>query len=188
MNALIRWLPRALFACSALALAWCAFALVESRTFQRTVGDNLNQTLALERASTLVLPPAVPGLVGRVEIARLGVAVIVMEGTSAATLRHAAGHIAGTAMPGEPGNTAISAHRDTFFRPLRHVRVDDQISFTTPEGNYQYRVSSATVTSPADIAVLQPTSTETLTLVTCFPFYFVGPAPERFIVRAERIH
>ena len=81
----------------------------------------------------------------------------------------------------------ISAHRDTFFRPLRNIRQDDVITVTTPLGEYRYRVVSTSVVGPDDVAVLNPTATEILTLVTCYPFYFVGPAPERFIVRAERV-
>jgi len=113
--------------------------------------------------------------------------VIVMEGTGTTTLRHAAGHIPGTALPGEAGNVGISGHRDTFFRPLRNIRRDDVIVFTTLHGDYRYRVVSTSVVRPDDIAVLEPTASEILTVVTCYPFYFVGAAPDRFIVRAERI-
>jgi sortase A len=80
----------------------------------------------------------------------------------------------------------ISAHRDTFFRPLRNIRKNDVITFTTPSGEYRYRVVSTQVVSPRDIAVLSPGGDQVLTLVTCYPFYFVGPAPKRFIVRAAR--
>ena len=110
-----------------------------------------------------------------------------MEGTSAATLRRAAGHIAGTALPGQPGNAGISAHRDTFFLPLRNIQKQDIITFTTPLGDFRYRVVSTQVVTPDDIAVLNPSRNEVLTLVTCYPFYFVGSAPDRFIVRAERV-
>ncbi len=126
------------------------------------------------------------GLIGRIDIERLGVSVIVIEGSSPTVLRRAAGHIEGTALPGQPGNVGISAHRDTFFRPLRNIRKNDVITLTTPNGEYRYRVLSTQVVNPRDIAVLSPNGDQVLTLVTCYPFYFVGPAPKRFIVRAAR--
>jgi sortase A len=110
-----------------------------------------------------------------------------MEGTSSKTLRRAAGHIAGTSLPGQPGNIGISGHRDTFFRPLRHIERNDLITLTTVSGEYRYRVLSTSVVGPDDVAVLEPGADEILTLVTCYPFYFVGPAPNRFIVRAQRV-
>ena len=130
---------------------------------------------------------AAEGLVGRIVISRLGLSVIVVEGVDKRTLRRAAGHIPGTALPGQPGNIAISAHRDTFFRPLRNIRPEDIIIFTTPLGEYRYRVVSTKVVAPADVTVLSSTGGEILTLITCHPFYFVGSAPNRFVVRAERI-
>jgi sortase A len=121
------------------------------------------------------------------DIPRLGISTIVMEGTTAKTLRRAIGHIEGTALPGQPGNVGISGHRDTFFRPLRHIRENDIITLTTLLGEYRYRVVFTKLVGPYDVTVLNPGGDEILTLVTCYPFYFVGPAPYRFIVRAERV-
>ena len=129
---------------------------------------------------------SIGGLIGRIEIPRLGISVIVVEGTAARTLRRSVGHIGGTALPGEPGNVGISGHRDTFFRPLRNIRQGDLVALTTLTGEYRYRVVSTKVVRPEDVAVLDPGSDESLTLVTCYPFYYVGPAPSRFIVRAAR--
>jgi sortase A len=126
-------------------------------------------------------------LIGRIEIPRLGLSVIVVEGVDRLILRRSVGHIPGTALPGQPGNVGISGHRDTFFRPLRNIRQDDIITLTTLLGEYRYRVVSTKVVSPSDVAVLDPSENEILTLVTCYPFYFVGRAPGRFIVRAERV-
>jgi sortase A len=136
-----------------------------------------------------VSSPAVgaDGLIGRMAIPRLGVSVIVAEGTEESTLRRAAGHIEGTALPGQTGNVGIAGHRDTFFRPLRNIKHDDVITVTTLGGMYRYRVVSTKVVRPSNVAVLNPDGHEILTLVTCYPFYFVGSAPDRFIVRAERI-
>ena len=91
-------------------------------------------------------------------------------------------------MPGQQGNAALTGHRDTFFRPLRNIRENDIIEITTLEGQFRYRVVSRRVVSPDDLSVLNPGTGEILTLVTCYPFYYVGAAPDRFIVRAERLH
>jgi sortase A len=126
-------------------------------------------------------------LIGRIEIQRLGMSVAVAEGTDEPTLRRAVGHIAGTALPGQPGNIGVAAHRDTFFRPLRNIRRDDIITLTTLGGEYRYRVVSTRIVAPDDVAVLNSDGNQILTLVTCYPFYFVGSAPRRFIVRAARV-
>jgi sortase A len=101
-------------------------------------------------------------------------------------LRLGAGHIRGTALPGAPGNSAIAAHRDTFFRALKDVRPNDEIQLQTLTGLFHYEVDWVKVVSPDDISVLTPSTGSTLTLVTCYPFYFVGSAPERFVVRAHQ--
>ena len=103
-------------------------------------------------------------------------------------LRHAAGHIIGTGFPGQPGNIGIAAHRDTFFRPLRNIQREDIILITTLRGEFRYRVVSTKIVNPYNVAVLDPDDgSQLLTLITCYPFYFVGSAPNRFIVRAERV-
>jgi sortase A len=183
LRRLLWWTQRALFACALLLAGYCLFVLVDSSMFQNRERRSLEQLLPVRQAS----PPVADDLVGRIEIPRLGVSVIVMEGTGSDILRRAAGHISGTALPGQPGNIGISAHRDTFFRPIRNIRKNDVITLTTPRGEYRYRVVSTRIVSPQDIAVLDPSGGEILTLVTCYPFYFIGPAPSRFIVRAERI-
>ena len=124
---------------------------------------------------------------GQIELTRIGVTAMILEGTDDRTLRRAVGHIPGTSLPGQPGNVAIAGHRDTFFRALRNVRADDEITLMTLEGSYRYRVDSIKVVEPEDTQVLNNSGTDILTLVTCYPFYFVGPAPRRFIVRAQRI-
>jgi sortase A len=123
---------------------------------------------------------------GRIEISSIGVVAMIMEGTDGRTLRHAVGHIPGTALPGQQGNVALAGHRDTFFRGLRNINKDDEITLTTLHGSYRYRVDSTQVVEPRDTEVLDATTDNILTLVTCYPFYFVGPAPKRFIVRAHR--
>jgi sortase A len=124
--------------------------------------------------------------IANLAIPRIGLSTVVVEGVEDGDLKLAAGHIPGTASPGEPGNIGIAAHRDTFFRPLRLIHKDDEIVLTTPNEEDQYRVASTQIVDPDDVGVLYPTSRDTLTLVTCYPFYYVGAAPKRFIVRAER--
>ncbi len=122
--------------------------------------------------------------VGRLEIPRLDVSVMVLEGIASQTLRLGAGHIPGTGIPGYGGNAGIAAHRDSFFRALSKIEPNDQIKFQTLGKIVQYRVVSTDIVTPDNVEVLKPSSTETLTLVTCYPFYYVGPAPKRFIVKA----
>jgi sortase A len=195
-----------------LILAYCGLVWADGWRFQKAERRHLEQLL--DRGSALLpgrpetvdarshVPPhasskmvpaatmartAAGGLIGRIEIPSLGLSVIVEEGVDSRTLRHAAGHIPGTALPGQPGNAGISGHRDTFFRPLRKIRQNDLIVVTTLLGEYRYRVVSTKVVDPSDVKVLDRGGIEVLTLVTCYPFYFVGPAPGRFIVRAERV-
>jgi sortase A len=196
----LRWNQRVFAACATLALAYCAFALVDGWIFQNRERRRLEQLLSDRQAAkpgarqtesaTLPQTPApalTDGLIGRIAIPRLGLSAILLEGTSTSTLRRAAGHIAGTALPGGRGNVGIAGHRDTYFRPLRNIRRYDIITLTTLLGEYRYLVVSTRVVSPTDVAVLDSSDSEILTLVTCYPFYFVGAAPNRFIVRAERI-
>ncbi len=185
MKLLLRWTRRLLFAGGASLLAYCGYVLIDSWNFQRMEIQRFQQSLTARVRHNQ--PAKVDGLIGRIEIPRLGVSVIVMEGASKAILGRAAGHIVGTALPGQPGNIGISAHRDTFFRPLRNIRQNDTILLTTLDGEYRYRVLSTKVVSPYDVGVLNSSSEQILTLVTCYPFYFVGSAPSRFIVRAARI-
>jgi sortase A len=192
------WPQRVLFAAAVLLLGYGAFVLAdawlfqqrESRQFKRLLdqrpGAGLNSTVVTVPAS-LRGQPAARGLLGRLEIARLGLSVMVVEGDDHRTLRRAVGHIPGTALPGQNGNVALTGHRDTFFRPLRNIRPDDLITLATLQGQYRYRVLSTQVVSPEKVSVLDPSQNEILTLITCHPFYFVGAAPNRFIVRAERI-
>jgi sortase A len=113
--------------------------------------------------------------------------VMVREGANERTLSRAVGHIPGTALPGAWGNVALAGHRDTFFRPLRNIQKDDVINIQTEQGTFTYRVESTQIVGPRDVGVLKATGGETLTLVTCYPFYYVGSAPKRFIVHATGV-
>jgi sortase A len=112
---------------------------------------------------------------------------MVVQGDSPSILQRAVGHLPGTALPGEAGNVALAGHRDTFFRPLRDIRSGDAITFKTLDGAFRYHVESTTVVPPSDVSSLRSLGGRTLTLITCFPFYYVGAAPDRFIVRAREV-
>lgn len=132
-------------------------------------------------------PPARRSVIGRLAIPRLNLAVMVREGADEGTLSRAVGHIPGTALPGKAGNVGLAGHRDTFFRALRNIHTDDTIELETTGGTYRYMVQSTRIVTPRDVSVLKASGGETLTLVTCYPFYYVGSAPKRFIVHAALI-
>ena len=126
-------------------------------------------------------------LIGRLEVPRLGLAVMVKEGSDEEILAKAVGHLPSSPVPGVPGNVAVAGHRDTFFRPLKDLRPHDRILFTTLQGTFEYEVESEKIVRPSDVSVLRASAEPTLTLVTCYPFYYVGSAPKRFIARARLV-
>jgi sortase A len=132
-------------------------------------------------------PPLPASLIGRLDIPSLKLTVMVREGADGKTLHRAVGHIPGTALPGFAGNVALAGHRDTFFRALRNIKKDDTIEFETENGTYRYLVESTDIVGPRDVGVLAASHGQTLTLVTCYPFYYIGSAPKRFIVRAAQV-
>ncbi|HVN76528.1 MAG TPA: class D sortase [Thermoanaerobaculaceae bacterium] len=122
---------------------------------------------------------------GWIAIPRLGVRSVIVEGDDDLTLSFAAGHVPGTALPGAPGNAALAGHRDSVFSGLAHVRDGDVVLVTTPSARYRYVVSSTEVVGPDDVSALDAGGGTSLTLITCFPFRYVGPAPRRYVVRAR---
>jgi len=211
-RSMLRWCRYPFLLIGLIALAYCGYVLLDAKVFQAYEAWRFQQ--ALKRAAPLKsssesshpLIPATattgPGnvgtesretaglkgsILGQIEIGSIGLSVMILEGTDGRTLRRAVGHISGTALPGEQGNVAIAGHRDTFFRPLRNIHVNDEITLTTLKGVYHYRVESEKLVEPEDMSVLDNSTDDVLTLVTCYPFYYVGRAPQRFIVRAFRI-
>jgi len=135
-------------------------------------------------------PPAVipdNHLLGRLTIPRLQLTATVREGVSENTLSRALGHIPDTALPGQRGNVGVAGHRDTLFRELRNIQKNDLIRFETLHGTYLYQVDSTQIVKPEDVSVLNAKQYPELTLVTCYPFYYVGSAPDRFIVKARQV-
>jgi len=193
----LRWLERGLLAAGVGLGAWCAAVLVEAQFH-----NSLPVTPPLTVTQTVVLPgdegaaaphpasPAAPAsgtLLGRLAAPSVGMSTTVLEGSDDATLRRGSGHIEDTPFPGQPGNVGIAGHRDTTFRPLRNIRVGDPLEFSTSDRVYRYRISKTLIVGPDDVYVLDPTEQPTLTLVTCYPFEFVGHAPRRFIVQAQLV-
>jgi sortase A len=154
----------------------------------------VTETVAPRReVSSQGLAPARPvrlakgQLVGKLEIPRIGVSAMVLQGDDDDILDDGAGHVPSSALPGEMGNVAVAAHRDTLFRGLRNIRVGDDIQFQTAAGVYRYQVESMAKVSPRDVDVLNASAQPTLTLITCYPFNFIGHAPLRFVVKALEI-
>ena len=132
-----------------------------------------------------VFPKRDPLAMGELEVARLGLDVVMREGVDDASLRKAVGHLPSSALPGEAGNFVVLGHRDTFFRPRRGIERGDTIHVRAAAGNFLYTVESIQVTEPDWPGAVQQTREPVLTLITCFPFEYIGSAPRRFIVRAK---
>jgi sortase A len=197
----LQGLERVLFAAGALCLlvyaSSCAhrgyFQAQQQRAFEQalveamTAEDHDRSEWSRERirrfeASSTEPPP----VLGRLEIPAADLSVMVLDGTDDATLDRAVGRIEGTSRPGEAGNLGIAGHRDSFFRGLRHLSVGDEIRLTTLDGIAHYSVSELRVVDPVAVEALAASEHTTLALVTCYPFYYVGAAPQRFIVRAQQ--
>jgi sortase A len=199
LRRILKWGQRVLFACAILLLGYTAFALVDAWIFQRRESRELDRLLrdrqvasqSASQPASSTAPKAASvdadGLIGRIEIPRLLLSAVVVEGVDKTTLRRAVGHIPGTALPGHSGNVGLAGHRDTFFRSLKDVKVKDEVQLSTLAGNFNYEVESLRVVDPEDVWVLAASGGNVLTLVTCYPFYFVGPAPKRWIVRARQV-
>lgn len=211
----MKWLARLLLTGGTAALLWCAFVMTDACLVQQAAHRRLESMRhATSSASTRVetrsppeaepLPPPTAeapsvlsaivrpmkspaAALGELSIPRLELSAVVFEGTTARTLRFGLGHVKDTPLPGEAGNVAIAGHRDSFFRRLRDLREADDIWIDTTDRRVRYRVAWLRIVDPREVSVLDPTSEPALTLVTCFPFQFVGPAPYRFVVRANRV-
>lgn len=200
------------FAVAILALGYTAYVLLDASLFQAYQNWQFERALSAATAAPTAapqlppssLPPAETEAIpapdaslarpvveevplGRIEISAVGLEAMIMEGVGARTLRRAVGHVPGTALPGQTGNVAIAGHRDTFFRGLQRIQNGHEITLTTLSGVTRYLVASTQVVEPSDVKVLDSSEEAILTLVTCYPFDLVGPAPKRFIVRAHKI-
>lgn len=195
----LRWLERALWFAGSCALGYCAFSAIDAVLIQarltRSFEDaririNPRSRSALNLPSELVAkPPAQPATrqMVRLKIPVIGLSVVVLEGVDSRTLRVGLGHVRGTSWPGQAGNVVIAGHRDTFFRPLRKIQVCDEILLETPDRTYHYQVDSFEVVDPHEVSALKNHGKDELTLISCYPFFYIGPAPKRFVVHAEPV-
>jgi sortase A len=195
-------MERGLIAIGAALAIWCAIVLVEAR---RTSSVPVPPPQASGPTASLPgeLPPLLKNVnvndhtapqpietgtwVARLEGPSVQMSATVLEGTDDATLDRGAGHIEETPFPGEPGNIGIAGHRDTIFRPVRNLAIGDPLVLTTADHVYRYRITKTSIVNPEDVHVLDPADHPTLTLVTCYPFEFIGHAPRRFIVHADLV-
>lgn len=207
------WLELVLLGLGLFLLSYSGYMWVEAQLYQAMENRELDALLASSSLPTATDPATEPGaasdsppaydggdvtppprmrprpgsLIGRIEIPRLDVSAVIRAGSDSRTLQLAVGHIPGTALPGEMGNIGLAAHRDTFFRRLRDIRGADEIRLVTRDGTYAFRVERTLVVDPSDVWVLEGTGAPALTLVTCYPFTYIGTAPRRFIVRARAV-
>ena len=190
-----RWIEVSLLLAGLIAVGIWAWSYVRMAVFQSWGNRVLDHRIASRPATApgaapqRTPPPAIQNgaLIGRLAIPRLNVTAVVREGAGEDTLDVALGHIPGTALPGQPGNAGIAGHRDTLFRGLRNIAKNDLIEFQTPTGSYDYKVETTRIVKPKDVDVLQASQDREMTLVTCYPFYYVGSAPDRFIVKARLV-
>jgi sortase A len=172
----------------------------EGWLFDRTAARSTSAAGAIHEVSPVghmahtaeepIAPSSAPfptSVIGRLSVPRLHLSAMVREGIDGKTLRLAVGHFPSTVLPGQAGNVGVAGHRDTFFRGLKDLKTTDEIQFSTATGNFSYEVESLTVVEPDDIAVLAPSGSNVLTMVTCYPFSYIGNAPKRFIVRARQV-
>jgi len=167
-----------------LALCYAGYVVLDADAYQAYEQSKFEDVSPRQTPS----PPLVEGgVIGEIQVRRLHLKAIVVQGSSHTILRRAVGHIPETALPGEPGNVALAGHRDTFFRPLRNIRLGDAITFKTADGDFQYVVESTAVVGASEVGVLASSDGRTLTLITCFPFDYIGAAPSRFVVHAREL-
>jgi sortase A len=196
---LLLWVELILLAAGVALSAWCAVTIIEARYYQALPVPAAPATATASAAlpgdaqapattdSTTRTPVATGSWIARLDAPSVGLSATVLEGSDDGTLAHGAGHIEDTALPGGSGNFGIAGHRDTTFRAVRHLHAGDPLVVTTAGHVYRYRITNTTIVNPTDVYVLDDAGHPTLTLVTCYPFEFIGHAPRRFIVSADLV-
>ena len=183
-----RYASRLLLAVGVLTLGYAAYVVVDARVYQAREFRRFAHDRQEELVASVAMPPPDGAAIATIRIPRLRLSVVVAQGESEEILQRAVGHLARTALPGVEGNVVLAGHRDTFFRLLKDIREGDRITVATSQRDFEYVVESISVVRPTDVAVIDPTGGRTLTLITCFPFYYVGSAPRRFIVSAREVN
>jgi sortase A len=195
-RSLLRRAELVLFSVAGLSLSCWGAGIVGGEVIQFFAERSLDRAMTAASRDAAVSPSrptdvrgAATGTacIGRIEIPRIRLSTVIVEGTGSLSLLSGAGHLVGSALPGEAGNVVLAAHRDTYFRSLGGVRADDLIRIVTPDRMHFYRVESTSIVEPANVGILAGQGDSRLTLVTCYPFHWLGPAPKRFIVVAREI-
>lgn len=189
------WMSRALIALGLACLIFYSVVTAHSWRYQRAAKSRVEKMISIERPPAVreYVPDASKPLktgeiIGRIDIPRLKLSAAVAEGDDDKTLGNAVGHLPDTPLPWHRrGNVALAAHRDGLFRSLEGVRLNDDVRVVTSRGEFHYRVTKTHIVDPDDVWVIAPTDTPTITLITCYPFAFIGNAPRRFIVQAELV-
>lgn len=189
----LTWLERALWSLAVVCLGWIGWSYSDAFLYQQwadaTFEDAIAASASAQDDETAHRFEAARGEpIARVRIPRLDLSVVVAEGTNTGVLRRAAGRMSVSAPPGSDGNVVVAAHRDSFFRPLEHVEIGDEVILDGPTGSDVYEVEWTRVVEPTALEVTEDAGYPSLTLVTCYPFRYLGSAPQRFIVRARRTH
>ena len=193
VNGKFVWMSRGLIVLGLLCLVYYSVMTVHAWRYQRAAKSQVEQMVSIERppAARAVVadvpnPPKAGELIGRVDIPRLKLSAAIAEGDDDRTLGKAVGHLPDTPFPWQRrGNVALAAHRDGLFRALEKIRIGDDVRVVTERGEFRYQVKKTHIVDPDDVWVIAPTDTPMITLITCYPFSFVGNAPHRFIVQAE---
>jgi len=186
----LKWTERAFFLAGLLCLLYVGSIWTNASVEQRAAKRELAaMTESAHGSDAVKVPEAVAqnSLIGALDIPRIGLSVAVREGDQGLALETAVGHLPDTPLPWQNGNAAFAGHRDTFFRPLRNLRFGDEIQLRTIQGTFEYEVRHMTIVEPDALWILDAPDDVALTLITCYPFTYIGPAPQRFIVQAERI-
>jgi sortase A len=193
-SSVLRIARRIILALGFLMLAYAGGTLAYAEIYQRyqswKFASKAGTIELIERAPVVTEPADLSegALIGKLRIPKVGISVMVLQGVEDDTLHLGAGHVPGTPLPGRDGNSVIAGHRDTFFRKLQGIRPGDSVQFSTVRETAEYVVESTEIVEPDETRVMESRGVRELTLISCYPFYFVGAAPHRFIVHAIPAH
>ena len=181
----LRWLERSLLAVGLALGLWCGAVLLDAHFVANMRIPDPPKESTPSTGAAATLPAPVPGSwIARLDAPSVRLSATVLEGSDDGTLARGAGHIEETAFPGQPGNIGIAGHRDTTFRAVRDLHVGDPLELTTSDRVYRYQITRTFIVEPEDVYVLDPGDRDMLTLVTCYPFTYIGHAPHRYIIQA----
>jgi len=186
----LRTLEHLLLAIAVVCLSWYGWRMYSIDRAEERLNSEVRRMLAdasLPRRRAVPAGRPANGIIGKIEIPRLNLSAPIKTGDDESVLDSSVGYLPDTPLPWMPGNSALASHRDRLFRPLRFIRKGDAIKLSTTHGVLNYRVMKTMIVNPEDVWVLKPLPKVNLTLITCYPFYFVGHAPHRFIVQAEKL-